>query len=1203
MAPQAFLDGSSLSFYTDATKTVKNVGLNTTANSLDLISNAGTSASNAVDITNALSMQLMGSTSGFLKQQVPAATTTYTVTWPANSGSANQVLTTNGSGVLSWQIVSPSAFVWLSAARAASTANIDLTTGGLLTIDGVTLLAGDRVLVKNQTTGTQNGVYIAAVGAWSRSADLPVGASASSKAITVTSGTANGGSAFACTNNAPTDVVGTDVLTFQAFGSATPSSGNAGSVQYAGAGSTFASATNTQFSYADAGSNVSATSTLTVGAVSGQGSATFQLVGSTSSLASAAGSAIQITGGAGGSNGAGGALALTAGAGTGSGVGGALSVISGDGGATGASGALSLATGSAAGAASGAVTIGSGTGVTSSGAVTLSTGASATAGTITIQPAAGTAAGAGAGGNLVLATSNASATANAGSISITSGNGATGNAGNITLTAGTSSGGTAGLISLVQNGVTYKWPTVLAAPTLGQILSVSAVSGSIATLGWASASAGTPAGVTTEMQFNNAGSFGAASTLSGGKTTFTYTVGTPTANDGVLSVGGSALSTGNSSFTLKGTDSLVAGLNGSAVSILAGLGNAAGNGGGLTLTAGDGGASGAGGAVSITSGTSSTLSGGSVTLVAGGGGTTGGSLSLTGGSGGSGVGGSLTLVSGSSTSGNTGAVTIQSASAAAGTKKSGAITIATLAGGSGSTTTSGSGAITISTATSGATSSAGNIVIQAGAGGATSGDGGDVTIGCGLGPNGTDGQMSFIQNGITYLWPVASTGAPPAAAQVLAVSAYSGTTATLEWGNGGGTPGGVNGDVQVKSGSVFSSAYVLSSNNSTYNYSQTSNYDGLLKVGATSTATAQQNTFTIQGQPTTGAFAGTAISIVSGAGTGSNAAGALSLAGGIGGASSNGGAVTVSGGAGGSGLGDGGALTLSSGSATSTTTGGAGGALTISAGIGKVSGLGGAVTVSAGVGGATAAGGALSLAAGAGGATSGAGGAVSVTAGASTSGNGGSMTLTAGASAAGGSGGSLGLVAGAATVGDGGNVSVTAGNGSTGGGNVTVTAGTGSVAGTITMKTGGASATAGLIVKNSANTTIMSVLSLAQNATSTTTGTLQVSGGLGVTQDVYASTFNAVSDARLKKNITRLSNPLGKLMEIEGYQYEWKDESMNNGKKQIGLLAQQLEAIGLSDMVTGTEEKKAVNYLALIPILVEAVKELAKLTTMGYSEE
>ncbi|MFV3316446.1 phage tail protein [Pseudomonas sp. NY15374] len=53
--------------------------------------------------------------------------------------------------------------------RVATTANITLT--GLQTVDGVLLLAGDRVLVKNQAAAKDNGLYTAAVGSWSRSSD------------------------------------------------------------------------------------------------------------------------------------------------------------------------------------------------------------------------------------------------------------------------------------------------------------------------------------------------------------------------------------------------------------------------------------------------------------------------------------------------------------------------------------------------------------------------------------------------------------------------------------------------------------------------------------------------------------------------------------------------------------------------------------------------------------------------------------------------------------------------------------------------------------------------------------------------------------------------------------------------------------------------------------------------------------------------
>ena len=57
-----------------------------------------------------------------------------------------------------------------ASVRAATTANITLSN--TQTIDGVALSIGDRVLVKNQTTGSQNGIYVVASGAWTRATDF-----------------------------------------------------------------------------------------------------------------------------------------------------------------------------------------------------------------------------------------------------------------------------------------------------------------------------------------------------------------------------------------------------------------------------------------------------------------------------------------------------------------------------------------------------------------------------------------------------------------------------------------------------------------------------------------------------------------------------------------------------------------------------------------------------------------------------------------------------------------------------------------------------------------------------------------------------------------------------------------------------------------------------------------------------------------------
>jgi hypothetical protein len=58
---------------------------------------------------------------------------------------------------------------WKQSVRAATTANITLS--GLQTVDGISLAAGDRVLVKNQASVEDNGLYVAASGAWVRTAD------------------------------------------------------------------------------------------------------------------------------------------------------------------------------------------------------------------------------------------------------------------------------------------------------------------------------------------------------------------------------------------------------------------------------------------------------------------------------------------------------------------------------------------------------------------------------------------------------------------------------------------------------------------------------------------------------------------------------------------------------------------------------------------------------------------------------------------------------------------------------------------------------------------------------------------------------------------------------------------------------------------------------------------------------------------------
>ena len=85
------------------------------------------------------------------------------------------------------------------------------------------------------------------------------------------------------------------------------------------------------------------------------------------------------------------------------------------------------------------------------------------------------------------------------------------------------------------------------------------------------------------------------------------------------------------------------------------------------------------------------------------------------------------------------------------------------------------------------------------------------------------------------------------------------------------------------------------------------------------------------------------------------------------------------------------------------------------------------------------------------------------------------------------------------------------------------------------------------------------------------------------------------SDRRYKKDITVLPNVLEKLEQINGVSYYWKtDEFPENGfddAKQIGVIAQELEAVYPELVITDAAGYKTVDYPKLTAILIEAVKE------------
>ena len=107
-----------------------------------------------------------------------------------------------------------------ASVRVVTTANITLSN--TQTIDGVALSVGDRVLVKDQSTGSQNGIYVVASGSWTRAADFDnsPGTEVSPGAFTfIEEGTVGANNGYVCTNSGSI-TIGTTAITFVQFSGA-----------------------------------------------------------------------------------------------------------------------------------------------------------------------------------------------------------------------------------------------------------------------------------------------------------------------------------------------------------------------------------------------------------------------------------------------------------------------------------------------------------------------------------------------------------------------------------------------------------------------------------------------------------------------------------------------------------------------------------------------------------------------------------------------------------------------------------------------------------------------------------------------------------------------------------------------------------------------------------------------------------------------
>lgn len=120
---------------------------------------------------------------------------------------------------------------WKPNVRAASTANVALT--GLQTIDGISLANGERVLLKNQTAASENGIWVVSSGAWARAADASAGTLTAETAVFVGEGTAQKNTQWQLSTPDPISV-GSTALTFIQFGASTTYTGDGATVNIVG---------------------------------------------------------------------------------------------------------------------------------------------------------------------------------------------------------------------------------------------------------------------------------------------------------------------------------------------------------------------------------------------------------------------------------------------------------------------------------------------------------------------------------------------------------------------------------------------------------------------------------------------------------------------------------------------------------------------------------------------------------------------------------------------------------------------------------------------------------------------------------------------------------------------------------------------------------------------------------------------------------
>tara|TARA_B100001029_G_C15037489_1_gene441154 strand:- start:917 stop:1681 length:765 start_codon:yes stop_codon:yes gene_type:complete len=175
--------------------------------------------------------------------------------------------------------------------------------------------------------------------------------------------------------------------------------------------------------------------------------------------------------------------------------------------------------------------------------------------------------------------------------------------------------------------------------------------------------------------------------------------------------------------------------------------------------------------------------------------------------------------------------------------------------------------------------------------------------------------------------------------------------------------------------------------------------------------------------------------------------------------------------------------------------------------------------------------------------------------------------------------------------------------------------GTGTFTGNVTAPTfvgnlNGISSNATLVdLNNDTGTTYRQLIFTSSNAATTGAQLLvdNTSSGQGIQYRPSDNTLRVdgdiiafhSSDIRVKKNLEKIKDPIAKIMGISGYTFDYEEEDneslnyLGRSESDTGVIAQEIDNLGLPGLIQERSKGlKAVSYQKLIPLLIEAIKEL-----------